>query len=204
MRFCRNKIGPREVSLIAAAMIKRHGRQHRQQRQASQNVDHPLRGAAQPVRLLALLEIGVKGWVAGALHILILRIPVVRENVEGKLDAAELFGVELVAQHRADPGKNRAEHCIVVQNDLGEHDSHHGVCRVPAGNVGFTGRPLERGKHVQQDAALLVTRVITPGVDQQKHERTLRTLAAPSLQRDHPVKCSFAQHFAGFHTALRR
>src|SRR5208282_4027365 len=91
---------------------QKYRREYRQQEQAAQKIDQPLRGAAQPVHLLALFEIWIKGWVAGAIRI--LRIPVIRKHVKGKFDPAELIGVEPFTQYRADPGKECAEDCVVV------------------------------------------------------------------------------------------
>src|SRR5713101_9321088 len=91
---------------------EKHRGQHGQQQQASRNIHASLQRSAQPVRLLALFEIRVEGWVAGTLRI--LPIPVIGKHVEGKLDLAELIGVEPAPQYRADPGKDGAEHCVVL------------------------------------------------------------------------------------------
>ncbi len=147
------------------------------------------------------MEIGIECRVA--LTFWIVRIPLLREQVKRELDLAELFARKPLANHIADPGKDRAEDAIVVQNDLSEHDSHHRVLRIPTRKVGFASCSPECGYHVEYDAALLVARLTALGVDEQKHERPLRALAAPALQRDHPVKGFFAQHFPRGHTALR-
>ena len=117
--------------------------------------------------------------------------------MKGELDPAELIGIEPVADDRADPGKDGTEHGIVVEDDFGEHHTHHRVRLIPAGNVGFAGRPLNGGEQIEQEPALVASRLIAPGIDEQEHEGPLRALAALALARDDAVKDGFAQHFGG-------